>query len=46
MALKKQIVNYYTSTKSFKEKFVEEVKHITENLQDVRDKAEMEEYKK
>ena len=30
--LKKSIVNYYTCTKSFKEKFVDELQRITEKL--------------
>jgi hypothetical protein len=44
--LKKQIVNYYTCTKNFKEKFVAEVKHITERLDEEREKVEMEQYRK
>jgi hypothetical protein len=42
--LKKQIVNYYTCTKNFKDKFVEEVKHITERLDEEKDRAEMKAY--
>lgn len=30
--MKKNIVNYYTCTKSFKEKFVGELKRITEKI--------------
>ncbi len=42
--LKKQIVNYYTCTRSFKEKFVEELMLITEQLSSEKEKAEMKEW--
>ena len=42
--LKKQIVNYYTCTKNFKEKFVEELEQITEEMDADKDKEEMQSY--
>lgn len=44
--LKKQIVNYYTCTKNFKEKFVEELEQITEEMDAEKDKEEMQSYYK
>lgn len=41
-SLKKQIVNYYTCTKNYKDKFVAEVSHIMERLNELREKEEME----
>jgi hypothetical protein len=37
-------VNYYTCTRSFKEKFVEELMVITEQMSSEREKAEMKEW--
>lgn len=42
--LKKQIVNYYTCTRSFKEKFVDELMRITEQMHSEKEKAEMREW--
>lgn len=42
ISLKKQIVNYYTCTKNFKEKFLKEVKNITAILDEEKERAEME----
>lgn len=42
--MKKTIVNLYTCTKNYKEKFVEELSHITENLDHEREIEEMKNY--
>lgn len=39
--LKKQIVNYYTCTKKFKDKFVEELQQITQRMDEENFKAEI-----
>ncbi len=36
--LKKQIVNFYTCTKNYKEKFVEELQQITEGIEHEKEK--------
>lgn len=36
--LKKQIVNFYTCTKNYKEKFVEELQQITEGIENEKEK--------
>ena len=43
--MKKSIVNYYTGTKNYKEKFVEELKRITEELDEETEMKEMKNYK-
>jgi hypothetical protein len=42
--LKKQIVNYYTCTKNFKEKFVDELSNITEEMDQEKEKEELQNY--
>lgn len=39
-------MNYYTCTKNFKEKFVDELEHITEEMNAEKEKEEMQSYYK
>ena len=42
--LKKSIVNLYTCTKNYKEKFVAELKKVTDDLDLEKEKEEMKQY--